>query len=141
MALGADGVARDLHLEPGLDRDEVGVGHRRGEGVLGVAEVRFRSFGADHCRLLSGPQTAPDIVANCPDAQWCYGYGFWTNDHGKLWPNLPRDSFAASGAGQQHIWVWPQQSLVIVQSPGLWKDQRQNDTGLIARVVDAMEEM
>ena len=89
--------------------------------------------------LRESTQTAPDILANCPEAQWCYGYGFWTNDHGKLWPNLPRDSFAASGAGSQHIWVWPAQSLVIVQSPGLWKDQGENDTGLIARVVDAME--
>ncbi len=89
--------------------------------------------------LRESTQTAPDILANCPEEQWCYGYGFWTNDHGKLWPSLPRDSFAASGAGSQHIWVWPAQSLVIVQSPGLWEDQGENDTGLIARVLDAME--
>jgi CubicO group peptidase (beta-lactamase class C family) len=43
--------------------------------------------------------TAPDIRAHCPEDQWKYGYGFWTNDYGKLWPNLPLDSFAASGAG------------------------------------------
>ena len=85
-------------------------------------------------------RTNPDILANCPQEQWCYGYGFWTNDHGNLWPNLPRESFAASGAGRQHIWVWPSQSLVIVQSPGLWEDQRENDSGIIARVVDAMDE-
>jgi len=86
-------------------------------------------------------QTAPDILASCPEEQWCYGYGFWTNDHGKLWPNLPRDSFAASGAGSQHIWVLPAQSLVIVQSPGLWEDQRENDTGLIANILEAMEDI
>ena len=31
-------------------------------------------------------QTAPDIRINCPKADWKYGYGFWTNDHGQLWP-------------------------------------------------------
>ena len=48
-----------------------------------------------------------------------YGHGFWTNDQGKLWPELPRDSFAAAGAGSQLIWVSPSLDLVIAQSPGL----------------------
>jgi CubicO group peptidase (beta-lactamase class C family) len=82
-------------------------------------------------------RTAPDIIANCPKEQWQYGYGFWTNDYVQLWPNLPRDSFAASGAGSQHIWVCPSLELVVVQSPGLWKDQTENDTGLLKRVVNA----
>ena len=89
--------------------------------------------------LRESTRTDPDILANCSEKEWCYGYGFWTNDHAKLWPNLPHDSFAASGAGSQHIWVWPARSLVVVQSPGLWDDQQENDTGLIARVVDAMK--
>jgi hypothetical protein len=50
-------------------------------------------------------KTAPDIIANCSLEQWKYGYGFWTNDYRQLWPNLPRDSFAASDAVSQHIWV------------------------------------
>jgi CubicO group peptidase (beta-lactamase class C family) len=82
-------------------------------------------------------QTAPNIQANCPPEQWQYGYAFWTNDHGQLWPNLPRDSYAASGAGSQHIWVCPGLDLVVVQSPGLWDDQAENDTGLLRLVVDA----
>jgi CubicO group peptidase (beta-lactamase class C family) len=82
-------------------------------------------------------RTAPDIIANCPKEQWKYGYGFWTNDHSQIWPDLPRDSFAASGAGGQHIWVCPSLELVVVQSPGLWKDQTENDTGLLKRVVNA----
>jgi CubicO group peptidase (beta-lactamase class C family) len=82
-------------------------------------------------------QTAPDIRANCPKEQWKYGYAFWTNDHGQLWPSLPHDSFAASGAGSQHIWVCPSLDLVVVQSPGLWQNQEENDTGLLRLVTDA----
>ena len=87
--------------------------------------------------LREATQTAPDIRANCPKGQWQYGYAFWTNDYGQLWPSLPRDSYAASGAGSQHIWVCPSLDLVVVQSPGLWRDQAENDTGLLRLVVDA----
>jgi len=90
--------------------------------------------------LREATQTAPDIRANCPPAQWKYSYAFWTNDHGQLWPRLPRDSYAASGAGSQHIWVCPSLDLVVVQSPGLWQDQAENDTGLLKLVVDACEQ-
>ena len=87
--------------------------------------------------LREATQTAPGIQANCPPEQWRYGYGFWTNDHGQLWPSLPRDSFAASGSGSQHIWVSPSLELVVVQSPGIWQDQSENDTGLLKFVLDA----
>ena len=87
--------------------------------------------------LRQATQTAPDIRANCPQEQWKYGYAFWTNDHGQLWPNLPRDSFAASGAGSQHICVCPSLDLVVVQSPGLWQSQAENDTGLLKLIVGA----
>ena len=89
--------------------------------------------------LREATQTAPDIRAHCPQEQWKYGYAFWTNDHGQLWPSLPRDSYAASGAGSQHIWVCPSLDLVVVQSPGLWQEQEENDTGLLRLVVDACE--
>jgi CubicO group peptidase (beta-lactamase class C family) len=87
--------------------------------------------------LREATQTAPDIRANCPTEQWQYGYAFWTNDHGQLWPSLPRDSYAAAGAGSQHIWVCPSLDLVVVQSPGLWQNQVENDTGLLRLVADA----
>ncbi|NJN84389.1 MAG: serine hydrolase [Caldilineaceae bacterium] len=87
--------------------------------------------------LREATQTAPAIRAHCSPEQWKYGYGFWTNDHAQLWPSLPRDSFAASGAGSQHIWVCPSLDLVVAQSPGLWQDQAENDDGLLRKVVDA----
>lgn len=87
--------------------------------------------------LKEATQTAPDIHANCPREQWRYGYGFWTNDYGQMWPNLPRDSFAASGAGGQHIWVCPSLELVIAQSPGGWENQDENNMGFLISVVEA----
>jgi CubicO group peptidase (beta-lactamase class C family) len=87
--------------------------------------------------LREATKTAPDIRTNCTRETWKYGYGFWTNDYGQLWPRLPRDSYAASGAGGQHIWVCPTLDLVVVQSPGLWQDQKENDSGILRLVVDA----
>lgn len=89
--------------------------------------------------LREATRTAPDIRANCPREDWRYGYGFWTNDHGLLWPHLPTDSYAASGAGSQHIWVCPSLDLVVTQSPGLWENQTENDDGLLRMVVDACQ--
>jgi CubicO group peptidase (beta-lactamase class C family) len=88
--------------------------------------------------LAEATRTAPAIVANCPREQWQYGYAFWTNDHGQLWPHLPRDSYAASGAGRQHIWVCPSLDLVVAQSPGQWEDQAENDAGLLKLLADAI---
>ena len=42
-----------------------------------------------------------DILANEPEENHRYGLGFWCNDRGALWPNLPRDSFSAAGAGRR----------------------------------------
>jgi CubicO group peptidase (beta-lactamase class C family) len=82
--------------------------------------------------------TAPAILEHCSEDEWKYGYGFWSNDHGKLWPNLPRDSYAASGAGSKHIWVCPSLDLVVAQSPGIWENQEENADGLLRWVVEAL---
>lgn len=81
--------------------------------------------------------TAPAILGNSPEDEWKYGCGFWSNDHGKLWPQLPHDSYAASGAGCKHIWVCPSLDLVVAQSPGIWANQEENADGLLRRVVEA----
>ncbi len=87
--------------------------------------------------LREATKVAPDIRAHCPPDEWKYGYGFWTNQEGKLWPDLPHDSYAASGAGSQHIWMCPSLGLVVVQSPGLWQDQAENNNGLLRLVVES----
>ena len=88
--------------------------------------------------LREAVQTAPDIRANCPKEKWKYGYAFWTNEHGRLYPSLPLDTYAAQGAGRRHILVCPSRDLVLVQSPGiLYKSSVENDAGLLSRIFDA----
>jgi CubicO group peptidase (beta-lactamase class C family) len=84
--------------------------------------------------------TAPDILANCPEDEWKYGHGIWTNDHGKLWPGLPREGFSAQGAGGHQCSVFPSTQLVVVQNPGpqLGGDAfRQATHEFLALVLDA----
>ena len=38
----------------------------------------------------------PYILANAPEDQWAYGHGFWSNQYGIMWPDLPRDAFTAA---------------------------------------------
>lgn len=63
-------------------------------------------------------QTNPDILANCPRDDWKYGYGYWTNNHGVLWPSLPRSVFSAWGGNGHFVTCFPESDLVIVQSTG-----------------------
>jgi CubicO group peptidase (beta-lactamase class C family) len=72
--------------------------------------------------LRQATRTNDDILTHEAQDNWHYGHGFWTNDHGKLWPDLPRDCFAARGAGAKLIWVCPSLDLVVVQNPGTWED-------------------
>ena len=89
--------------------------------------------------------TNPDILANEPEENWKYGHGFWVNDQGKQWLDLPRASFAASGAGANHIWCCPELGLVVSQNPGVWtqfKDEgkkvsTQNE--ILVHILDAIK--
>jgi CubicO group peptidase (beta-lactamase class C family) len=60
------------------------------------------------------PQITKDHI---PEADWKYGYGLWVNEYGRLWPNLPRDSYSAAGAGGRLIWVCPSLGFVVAQNP------------------------
>ncbi|MDA0745112.1 MAG: serine hydrolase [bacterium] len=88
--------------------------------------------------------TNPFILKNEPEENWKYGHGFWVNDHGKQWPDVPRNSFAASGAGAKHTWVCPSLGLVIVQNPGLWdqfkedKEKAGSQNEILSRIVNAL---
>ncbi|MCJ7739344.1 MAG: beta-lactamase family protein [Anaerolineae bacterium] len=59
----------------------------------------------------------PFLIANAPEEQWVYGHGFWTNERGVQWPDLPRDGFTSAGAGGHFVSVFPSQQLVVVQNP------------------------
>jgi len=74
-------------------------------------------------------EVAPDILANCPREEQIYGHGFWTNQQGLLWPDLPTETFTCSGAGGHYCTVFPGAELVVVQNPG---KQHAGDRGAMA---------
>ena len=95
-------------------------------------------------------KVSDEIIANEPVKRHVYGLGFWCNDQEQVWPDLPPDSFAASGAGNQHIWVCPSLELVVVQSPGTYPSRgvfdsdeqiidRKEMQGLLGRIVESIE--
>jgi len=81
---------------------------------------------------------APDVLDNCPEDQWEYGYGFWTNEQGKLSPGFPEDMFMASGAGGHFISVFPSLNLVIVQNPGPYKAGERGNFELQRLILDSI---
>ncbi len=95
-------------------------------------------------------KVSSEILENEPEERHVYGLGFWCNDQSQVWPDLPKDSFAASGAGNQHIWVCPSLDLVVVQSPGIYPsrgafdseeqiDDRRAMQGLLGRIVESIQ--
>lgn len=74
-------------------------------------------------------------------AELCYGAGFWTNERGRLWPGLPTDGYAAYGAGEIAVGVFPSLRLVIAQSPGIFApgDHRSDAEGILSRIVAACD--
>ncbi|WP_299760018.1 serine hydrolase [uncultured Pontibacter sp.] len=64
-----------------------------------------------------------------------YGYLWWLNTGGEAWPDAPKTSYAALGAGQNTVWVDPEHDIVIVWR---WHDGKQNE--LFKRVLAAVKE-
>lgn len=105
-------------------------GSRNGEQVVQEAYLREVTF------------TNRFILEQELEENWKYGHGFWVNDHGKQWRDLPRDSFA----GAKHIWVCPRLGLVVSQSPGTWNAMKEEakkvavQNEIRARILDAVED-
>lgn len=67
-----------------------------------------------------------------------YGYTWWVNTDGTLWPGLPRDAFAAMGFLCNRLYVVPSLDLVVARvgsGPNDWSEGT-----LIQRIVDAIVE-
>lgn len=107
--------------------------HARDMARLGLLWLRGGRWGdrqlVPEVWLREATTVAPMIRAHSPHEQWVYGHGFWTNEYGALWPDLPRDAYAALGAGSQMIWMCPSLDLVVVQGPGFYV-QHGDDTAL-----------
>ena len=54
-----------------------------------------------------------------------YGYSFWVNTEGTLWPGLPKDAFYFNGYGSNRCYVVPSLDLVVVRlgyAPPVWDE-------------------
>lgn len=63
-----------------------------------------------------------------------YGYLWWLNTQGKQWPDAPRTSFAALGAGSNSIWMDPDDDLVVV-----WRWYRGNPNEFYKRIIQSIK--
>lgn len=95
-------------------RDMARLGHLwLNEGWWNGKQIIPLDFQRDAVRV---PQITKTHV---PAPDWKYGYGLWVNEFGRLWPNLPRDSYSAAGAGGRLIWACPSLRLLVVQNPAV----------------------
>lgn len=62
-----------------------------------------------------------------------YGFLWWLNTGGKLFPSIPKDALLALGGGQHIIWIAPTQDLVVILR---WVDKQQCDA-LLGRIAAA----
>ena len=88
-------------------------------GAWGARQVIPESWMREVTRV------APDIIANSPEKARRYGHGFWTNGHGQLWPDLPREGFASWGAGGHYTVVFPSYEVVVAMNPTPFPGQAQ----------------
>jgi CubicO group peptidase (beta-lactamase class C family) len=63
-----------------------------------------------------------------------YGYLWWLNTQGDTWPDAPKTSFAALGAGSNTIWIDPEHDLVVV-----WRWHRGSGDEFFKRILAAVE--
>ena len=59
-----------------------------------------------------------------------YGYLWWLNTRGRQWPDAPRSSFAALGAGSNTVWVDPEHDLVVV-----WRWHKSSENEFYKRIL------
>ena len=68
-----------------------------------------------------------------------YGYTFWVNTNGALWPSAPRDTFAFRGFTASRLYVVPSLDLVVVRlgyAPQNW-DEGNLLPAVLAAITDA----
>lgn len=67
----------------------------------------------------------PFIRENGPETAWRYGHGFWTNQFGRLWPDLPTEGFTSWGAGGNYAICFPSRGLTVAMNPVNFDGQTQ----------------
>ncbi len=96
-------------------------------GYLYLREGMWRGNQLLSWRWVRAATAAADLNPN-------YGYMWWVNANGELWPSVPETSFAARGGGDHLVWVDPEHSLVVVVR---WIQRGAQDE-LLRRVLEAL---
>jgi CubicO group peptidase (beta-lactamase class C family) len=89
----------------------------------------------------SGQQLVPEwwmdlATKSSQELNPSYGYTWWANTHGTMWPGLPEDAFALAGYASNRCYVIPSLELVVARvgmGPPTW-----NEPGLIGGIVSAL---
>ncbi len=63
-----------------------------------------------------------------------YGYLWWLNTQGNTWPDAPKTSFAALGAGSNTVWIDPEHDLVVV-----WRWHRGTGNEFFTRILASVK--
>lgn len=63
-------------------------------------------------------RVSKNIKAAAPERDWIFGYSFWSNSEGRLWPSLPGELYMSAGAFGRRVFVFPRQRAVAVFHPG-----------------------
>tara|TARA_R110002167_G_scaffold110677_4_gene281401 strand:- start:64 stop:1425 length:1362 start_codon:yes stop_codon:yes gene_type:complete len=105
---------------------------RLGQLMLNEGEINGR-------RIVSKEWVAQSTAANATENNKAYGYQWWLNDGGNSlrWPDLPSDSFAATGNRQQYLMVVPSMQAVIVRLG--WTSGSYPANEHFSRILDAVE--
>ena len=67
-----------------------------------------------------------------------YGFTWWTNARGRLWPGLPTDGFAAKGLHANLLAVFPSLDLVVARTGN--GPVSMPEAGLLARILGAVRD-
>jgi CubicO group peptidase (beta-lactamase class C family) len=68
-----------------------------------------------------------------------YGYTFWVNTDGVLWPSAPRDAFAFRGFTASRLYIIPSLDLVVARlafAPQNWGEENLLP-GVLAAIIDS----
>jgi len=123
--------------------------HSNGDSGIYVSSRELARFGylALHNGVWDGQQLIPawwmDLATKASQTMnSTYGYTWWVNSEGALWPDLPmmaslpRDAFALRGYNSNRCFVIPSLDLVVARvgsGPVGWNEQ-----GFMGGIVDAM---
>jgi CubicO group peptidase (beta-lactamase class C family) len=91
--------------------------------------------------LAESVRVNPDVRRISHEDMYKYGYGFWTNEAGKLfdsWDTLPKSIFSSCGAHGHFITVFPESQMVVVQNPGPYRLAGRANPGLLKLIQEAI---